>query len=333
MSQKKVEGESLQLLSELNTGTMECRLCLGSAPAESSVSIFGDPHPERLEQRIRTCCQIFVKRGDGLPDTVCLSCKTNLELLISFRKACFRNNESSRLRNLVVVIVIETFENIPQQQTTFPKPRRHAPAVIILNSGGTPLPVEWNQNGRNTPPPLKYIERKGAKHSRKFDASTKTKFLSYASITTSIKHSRKFDASTKTKFLSYASITTSTKHSKNTIKGGTTQTTPVDPQQQASTHSTRPVDPQQQASTHSTRPVDPQQQASTHSTRPVDPQQQASTHSTRRVDPQQQASTHSSRPVNIQLLTSHHYTTRTWKINQPDEPATHCRIQRPSVHS
>ncbi|XP_077301064.1 uncharacterized protein LOC143921587 [Arctopsyche grandis] len=177
--------------------------------------------------------------------------------------------------NLVVVIVIETFENIPQQQTTFPKPRRHAPAVVILNSGGTPLPVEWNQNGRNTPPPLKYIERKGAKHSRKFDASTKTKFLSYASITTSIKHSRKFDASTKTKFLSYASITTSTKHSKNTIKGGTTQTTPVDPQQQASTHSTRPVDPQQQASTHSTRPVDPQQQASTHSTRPVDPQQQA----------------------------------------------------------
>ncbi|XP_077282980.1 uncharacterized protein LOC143908985 [Arctopsyche grandis] len=203
-----------------------------------------------------------------------------------------------KCRNLVVVIVIETFENIPQQQTTFPKPRRHAPAVIILNSGGTPLPVEWNQNGRNTPPPLKYIERKGAKHSRKFDASTKTKFLSYASITTSIKHSRKFDASTKTKFLSYASITTSikhsrkfdastktkflsyasittsTKHSRNTIKGGTTQTTPVDPEQQASTHS--------------------------------------------------------SRPVNIQLLTSHHFTTRTWKNNQP---ATHCRIQRLAEHS
>ncbi|XP_077297456.1 uncharacterized protein LOC143919138 [Arctopsyche grandis] len=77
---------------------MECRLCLGSAPAESSVSIFGDPHPERLEQRIRTCCQIYVKRGDGLPNTVCLSCKTNLESLISFRKACFRNNETSQVR-------------------------------------------------------------------------------------------------------------------------------------------------------------------------------------------------------------------------------------------
>ncbi|XP_077285557.1 uncharacterized protein LOC143910834 [Arctopsyche grandis] len=71
---------------------------------------------------------------------------------------------------------------------------------------------------------------------------------------------------------SHASITTSIKRdSRNTIKGGTTQTTPVDPQQQASTHS--------------------------------------------------------SRPVNIQLLTSHHYTTRTWKINQPDGPATHCPAQ------
>ncbi|XP_077298581.1 uncharacterized protein LOC143919873 isoform X3 [Arctopsyche grandis] len=82
----------------VNARTMECRLCLGPAPPESSVSIFGDPHPQRLEQRIRTCCQIYVKRGDGLPDTVCLSCKTNLELLISFREACFRTNETSQLR-------------------------------------------------------------------------------------------------------------------------------------------------------------------------------------------------------------------------------------------
>ncbi|XP_077286028.1 uncharacterized protein LOC143911142 [Arctopsyche grandis] len=77
---------------------MECRLCLGPAPAASSVSLFGDPHPKRLEQLIRTCCQIQVNRGDRLPDRVCLSCKTSLELLISFRKACFRNNESSQLR-------------------------------------------------------------------------------------------------------------------------------------------------------------------------------------------------------------------------------------------
>ncbi|XP_077297469.1 uncharacterized protein LOC143919148 [Arctopsyche grandis] len=99
MSQKIRRRSSVdRLLSEINAGTMECRLCLGSAPADSSVSIFGDPHPERLEQRIRTCCQVQVKRDDGLPDTVCLSCNTNLESLISFRKACFRSNETSQLR-------------------------------------------------------------------------------------------------------------------------------------------------------------------------------------------------------------------------------------------
>ncbi|XP_077287245.1 uncharacterized protein LOC143912011 [Arctopsyche grandis] len=90
---------------------MECRLCLGSAPAESSVSIFQrpGPHPERLEQRIRTGCQIYVKRGDGLPNTVCLSCNTNLESLISFRKACFRSHETSQLR-LVDCLNIKTEE-------------------------------------------------------------------------------------------------------------------------------------------------------------------------------------------------------------------------------
>ncbi|XP_077297378.1 zinc finger MYM-type protein 1-like isoform X2 [Arctopsyche grandis] len=77
---------------------MECRLCLGSAPAESFVSIFGDPHPERLVQSIRTCCQIQVKRGDGLPDTVCLSCETSLESLTTFRNACLKSNETSQLK-------------------------------------------------------------------------------------------------------------------------------------------------------------------------------------------------------------------------------------------
>ncbi|XP_077290490.1 uncharacterized protein LOC143914231 [Arctopsyche grandis] len=88
-------------METMNAETMECRLCLGPAPAESSVSIFqSDPHPERLEQRIRTCCQIHVKRGDGLPDAVCLSCKTNLELLIGFRNVCFRSYETSQLNRL-----------------------------------------------------------------------------------------------------------------------------------------------------------------------------------------------------------------------------------------
>ncbi|XP_077284460.1 uncharacterized protein LOC143910001 [Arctopsyche grandis] len=76
---------------------MECRLCLCSAPAESFVSIHDDPHPPRLVQRIWTCCQLRVRKGDHLPDLICLSCVNNLELFESFRNACFRNDTTSRV--------------------------------------------------------------------------------------------------------------------------------------------------------------------------------------------------------------------------------------------
>ncbi|XP_077288638.1 uncharacterized protein LOC143913014 isoform X2 [Arctopsyche grandis] len=71
---------------------MECRLCLGSAP---TVSIHDNPHP--LAQLIRTCCRLPVKRGDGLPDALCLSCINTLELLSSFRNDCLQSNETSKL--------------------------------------------------------------------------------------------------------------------------------------------------------------------------------------------------------------------------------------------
>ncbi|XP_077298944.1 uncharacterized protein LOC143920107 [Arctopsyche grandis] len=76
---------------------MECRLCLCSAPAGSFVSIHDDPHPLRLVQRIWTCCQLRVRKGDHLPDMICLSCVNNLELLDSFRNACIQNDTTSRL--------------------------------------------------------------------------------------------------------------------------------------------------------------------------------------------------------------------------------------------
>ncbi|XP_077287912.1 uncharacterized protein LOC143912508 isoform X2 [Arctopsyche grandis] len=71
---------------------MECRLCLSSAP---TVSIHDNPHP--LAQLIRTCCRLQVKRGDGLPEAICLSCVNNLELLNSFRNDCLQSNEKSKL--------------------------------------------------------------------------------------------------------------------------------------------------------------------------------------------------------------------------------------------
>ncbi|XP_077299715.1 uncharacterized protein LOC143920663 isoform X2 [Arctopsyche grandis] len=76
---------------------MECRLCLCSTPPESSVSIHDDPHPQRLVQRIWTCCQLRVRKGDRLPDVICLSCVNNLELLNTFRNTCFRSDKTSRV--------------------------------------------------------------------------------------------------------------------------------------------------------------------------------------------------------------------------------------------
>ncbi|XP_077283756.1 uncharacterized protein LOC143909581 isoform X2 [Arctopsyche grandis] len=63
-------------------GAMECRLCLSSAPAESFVSIHDDPLS--LVFGIWTCCQLRVRKGDHLPDVICLSCVDNLELLVKF---------------------------------------------------------------------------------------------------------------------------------------------------------------------------------------------------------------------------------------------------------
>ncbi|XP_077289555.1 uncharacterized protein LOC143913559 [Arctopsyche grandis] len=77
---------------------MECRLCLCSAPAGSFVSIHDDPHPTRLAQRIWTCCQLRVRKGDHLPDMICHSCVNNLELLHSFRNACLQSDETSRVK-------------------------------------------------------------------------------------------------------------------------------------------------------------------------------------------------------------------------------------------
>ncbi|XP_077289567.1 uncharacterized protein LOC143913566 [Arctopsyche grandis] len=76
---------------------MECRLCLFTTPAEALVPIHDDPHPSRLVQLIWTSCRLRVRRGDELPDMICLSCVNNLELLNSFRNACFRSDKTSKM--------------------------------------------------------------------------------------------------------------------------------------------------------------------------------------------------------------------------------------------
>ncbi|XP_077300953.1 uncharacterized protein LOC143921497 [Arctopsyche grandis] len=76
---------------------MQCRLCLSSGPAEAFVSIHGNPQPH-LAESISSCCQLQVKKDDKLPDTICRPCNDNLELLISFRTVCLRNDEISKLK-------------------------------------------------------------------------------------------------------------------------------------------------------------------------------------------------------------------------------------------
>ncbi|XP_077289967.1 uncharacterized protein LOC143913825 [Arctopsyche grandis] len=45
-----------------------------------------------------TCCQLQVRKGDHLPDTICLSCVNNLKLLDSFRNSGCQNDTTSRVK-------------------------------------------------------------------------------------------------------------------------------------------------------------------------------------------------------------------------------------------
>ncbi|XP_077289044.1 uncharacterized protein LOC143913242 [Arctopsyche grandis] len=51
-----------------------------------------------LVQRILACCQLQVNKDDLLPDTICLLCNNNLELLSNFRNMCIQNEETQKLR-------------------------------------------------------------------------------------------------------------------------------------------------------------------------------------------------------------------------------------------
>ncbi|XP_077284461.1 uncharacterized protein LOC143910002 [Arctopsyche grandis] len=70
---------------------MECRLCLRHITPESSVSIYESSDSVDATERIWSCCHIQVKRQDGLPDTICLSCESNLRLLTNFKKTCLQS--------------------------------------------------------------------------------------------------------------------------------------------------------------------------------------------------------------------------------------------------
>ncbi|XP_077283724.1 uncharacterized protein LOC143909556 [Arctopsyche grandis] len=80
---------------------MECRLCLCSTPVESSVSIHDSLHP--LAQRIWDCCRLQVRKDDNLPNFICRSCESKLEMLINFKNICIHNNETRKLTKCLVI--------------------------------------------------------------------------------------------------------------------------------------------------------------------------------------------------------------------------------------
>ncbi|XP_077287248.1 uncharacterized protein LOC143912013 isoform X2 [Arctopsyche grandis] len=88
--------------------TMECRLCLYSGPAESSVSIHDDLHP--LAQHIWICSRLQIKKNGGLPDTICVVCVNN------FRNICLQNYLTSKLK-LDMCLDIKTEEVLLEDLT------------------------------------------------------------------------------------------------------------------------------------------------------------------------------------------------------------------------
>ncbi|XP_077299726.1 uncharacterized protein LOC143920672 isoform X3 [Arctopsyche grandis] len=75
----------------------ECRLCLSSAPFETYVPIYDNT--QAIERHIWNCCHLKVEQGDGLPDSICLSCESQLESFANFKKACIKNDEILRRRS------------------------------------------------------------------------------------------------------------------------------------------------------------------------------------------------------------------------------------------
>ncbi|XP_077296168.1 uncharacterized protein LOC143918258 [Arctopsyche grandis] len=113
---------------------MECRLCLCSLSAESSIPIY-----ENLDLRakhIRSCCQIQVKKYDNLPDTICSTCESNLDALFVFKNMCIQNDKEIRLTKCLDIKVEEVllddlvWENEPCDPDSMPYDEKR---TICLN--------------------------------------------------------------------------------------------------------------------------------------------------------------------------------------------------------
>ncbi|XP_077290106.1 uncharacterized protein LOC143913922 isoform X1 [Arctopsyche grandis] len=75
---------------------MECRLCLRPAPLESSTNVHDDS--DSLLKRVQSCCRLYMKECEDVPDRICSLCESYLESLIDFKTICAKNDKIARLK-------------------------------------------------------------------------------------------------------------------------------------------------------------------------------------------------------------------------------------------
>lgn len=72
-----------------------CRICM--APA-ISISIFDNEEALRMCEKVMACAAVQIERHDGLPDRICQSCVTDLEVAYNFKMRCEKSDVSLRER-------------------------------------------------------------------------------------------------------------------------------------------------------------------------------------------------------------------------------------------
>ncbi|XP_075989495.1 uncharacterized protein LOC142985292 isoform X2 [Anticarsia gemmatalis] len=78
---------------DLSTIMNSCRICM--ARNVNMTSIFG-PNSENIIEEILYCTGVCIKKEDGLPSKICITCLTNLSIAFKFKTSCTLADETFR---------------------------------------------------------------------------------------------------------------------------------------------------------------------------------------------------------------------------------------------
>ncbi|XP_077298899.1 uncharacterized protein LOC143920048 [Arctopsyche grandis] len=90
--QKRPISQQKSFKDKTTDSKLACRLCMSSGPGISFISIYSNR--EQIAEQILYCCQIQVNEDDGLSESICLSCKSNLNFFTKFRDICKQNDDT-----------------------------------------------------------------------------------------------------------------------------------------------------------------------------------------------------------------------------------------------